>query len=112
MGEEQQVIGWAILELMGHRKVAGYVQEVEIAGRGLLRVDVPEAGGIQPATHYFAPDALYCLTPTIEEMVRRVATAIQPLPVNRWELQRQQAQIGPGDDEEAGVDGGEEDQEF
>lgn len=33
--------GWAILELMGHRRLAGYVREVELAGAGLLRLDVP-----------------------------------------------------------------------
>jgi hypothetical protein len=34
--------GWAIVELMGHRRLAGYVQEVELAGAGMLRLDVPE----------------------------------------------------------------------
>ena len=31
--------GWAILELMGHRRLAGYVREVELAGAGVLRLD-------------------------------------------------------------------------
>lgn len=34
--------GWAILELMGHRRLAGYVREVELAGQGMLRLDIPE----------------------------------------------------------------------
>lgn len=34
--------GWAILELMGHRRLGGYVTEVELAGHGMLRLDVPE----------------------------------------------------------------------
>lgn len=33
--------GWAILELMGHRRLAGYVRETELAGTGMLRLDVP-----------------------------------------------------------------------
>jgi hypothetical protein len=33
--------GWAIVELMGHRRLAGYVREVELAGAGMLRLDVP-----------------------------------------------------------------------
>lgn len=33
--------GWAILELMGHRRLAGYVREVEVAGAGMLRLDIP-----------------------------------------------------------------------
>lgn len=38
---------WAVLELMGHRRLAGFVREVTIAGAGLLRIDVPSycAGG-------------------------------------------------------------------
>jgi hypothetical protein len=39
---DERFKGWAILELMGgHRRLAGYVQEVELAGHGMLRVDVP-----------------------------------------------------------------------
>jgi hypothetical protein len=84
--------GWAILELMGHRRLAGYVREQEIAGAGMLRIDVPgEVGdGIGPlstiATQFYSPAALYCLTPTTEEVARAVAKRSQPEPVHRWEL--------------------------
>jgi len=33
--------GWCVLELMGHRRLAGYVSEQEIAGADMLRIDVP-----------------------------------------------------------------------
>jgi len=90
--------GWAILELMGHRRLAGYVRETELAGAGVIRLDVPEhpwkdgctCGSTEPAsldhekhthacqmfrapgdeepldvhaTQFYAPSALYCLTP-------------------------------------------------
>ncbi len=55
---------WAIVELMGHRRLAGYLREVEIAGRGFLRLDIP----------------------TSEDTARRVAALSQPAPVQRWEL--------------------------
>lgn len=42
-----QEIGWAILELMGHRRLAGYVSEQEIAGAAFIRVDVPGTGPCQ-----------------------------------------------------------------
>jgi hypothetical protein len=50
--------GWAIVELMGHRRLAGWVQEVELAGAPMLRLDVPEhewldgctCGSEQPAS--------------------------------------------------------------
>jgi hypothetical protein len=39
--------GWAVLELMGHRRIAGRITEVTIGGAGFLRIDVPSpcAGG-------------------------------------------------------------------
>lgn len=56
---------WAFLELMGHRKLAGYVQEAEIASGKFLRVDVTDAGG-QAITQFYRPEAVYCITPTTE----------------------------------------------
>lgn len=34
--------GWAIVELMGHRRLAGYVRQAEQFGVAMLRLDVPE----------------------------------------------------------------------
>lgn len=78
--------GWAVLELMGHRKLAGYVTEHTVAGAGFLRIDVPGRDGEQVATQFYAPGAIYCLTPTTEEIARRFAVGCQPEPVTRWEL--------------------------
>lgn len=33
--------GWAILELMGHRRLGGYVSQAEMFGTAMLRIDVP-----------------------------------------------------------------------
>jgi hypothetical protein len=79
--------GWAILELMGHRRLAGKVSEAVIAGAPLLRIDVPlppPAEGF--STQFYGSPAIYCLTPTTEELARAVARADQPAPVNIWEL--------------------------
>jgi hypothetical protein len=87
--------GWAILELMGHRRLAGYVREQEIAGAAFLRLDVPgdpitnidvESGTTTAATQFYSPQAVYCLTPTTEDTARVVAKLGQPAPVQRWEL--------------------------
>jgi hypothetical protein len=77
--------GWAILELMGHRRLAGYVQAQEIAGAGMLRIDVPGDDG-PVATQFYSPAAVYCITPTTEAIARSVAKKSQPTPVQRWEL--------------------------
>ena len=95
-------IGWSILELMGHRRLGGYVREVELAGAPMLRLDVPvgeatlEEADIG-ATQFYSPSALYCLTPTTEEMARAVAASSQPEPVKRWELPERTGQKNPVD---------------
>lgn len=74
---------WAILELMGHRRLAGRVTEQEIAGRPFLRLDTPAD---TPLTQFYAPQAVYCLTPCDEATARAVAKGSQPAPVRRFEL--------------------------
>lgn len=66
--------GWAVLELMGHRQRPGFVQEVEMAGTKMLRVDIPiskdDAGQDVILTEYYAGHALYSLRPCTEEVAR------------------------------------------
>lgn len=61
--------GWAILELMGHRKIAGRVSEVTVAGTQLIRVDVPGAEETV-VTQYYGGSAIYCMTPCDEAAAR------------------------------------------
>lgn len=79
--------GPAIVELMGHRRLAGYVSEAEMFGAKLLRVDVPQPDG-KMATQLYGGGAIYCLTPTTDEMVQRIATSARNSvrPVQAWEL--------------------------
>lgn len=71
--------GWAILELMGHRKLAGVLTEVSGgAMAGFIRIDIPGPGKDAPmvATQFYAPGAVYCITPTTEAMARAVAASL------------------------------------
>lgn len=77
--------GFCVLELMGHRKLAGMVREVTIAGAGFLRLDVPSEEGTV-VTQFIPPSSLYCLTPCSEDIARRYAQHNQPQPVTRYEL--------------------------
>lgn len=90
--------GWAVLELMGHRKMAGRVSEAVVGGASLLRIDVPGPEGAV-ATQFYSPSALYCLTPTTEEVARAFAARNQPAPVSRWELPAQASRAEPVDAE-------------
>lgn len=88
MSEAKVFESWAILELMGHRRLGGFVSEVEMAGVGMFRIDVPELvdGDTRhaAATQFYAPAAVYAITPTTEEIARAVRS--RPAPVHAFEL--------------------------
>lgn len=83
---ENEFEGWAIVELMGHRKLAGYTRQVDLFGAAMLRLDVPGTATTQGATQYYAPSAIYCITPTTEAIAKALAKSRRPEPVTRWEL--------------------------
>lgn len=71
--------GWAIVELMGHRTFGGMVSEVEMYGGRLLRLDVFDDEGEEPAmTQYYGSSAIYCITPADESMARQVGRRSMP----------------------------------
>ena len=81
---------WAIVEVMGHKKYAGRVTEQQIAGAGLVRVDVPEVvlgeKTHPPYSKLIGPSSIYCITPVTEELAKKAAARIayesgDPLPV-------------------------------
>ena len=41
---ETKLDTWAIVEIMGHTRIAGRITETTLAGGVFLRIDVPEAG--------------------------------------------------------------------
>ena len=73
MSEAERFGTWAILELMGHRRLAGYLTELQIAGAGFLRLDIPPIGDEQGATQFYAPSSVYAITPVTEEAAKAVA---------------------------------------
>lgn len=99
MSDEQQPFAeWVIIELMGHRRLAGYLTEQEIGGRGFLRLDVPgdaDAGEPTVITQLYNPQSVYCITPTTEAFARAVAAGSRPAPVQRWELEQPTVDGGP-----------------
>ncbi len=84
--ERQGFEGWCILELMGHRRLAGRVSEATIGGGSFIRIDVPGDESRPGATQFYAPGSVYAITPTTEEIARRVAAGCRPAPVEEWEL--------------------------
>lgn len=97
---------WAVLELLGHRRLAGYVTAESLGGASFLRIDVPTLTTdlAVATTQYYSPSSVYCLTPCSEEVARAVAKRNQPEPVHYFELPRPSEEADAAfddDDEEA-----------
>ena len=74
--------GWAILELMGHRKLGGFVR----MNGPLIRIDMHDEE--KPVmTQWYGAHSLYCLTPTTEAIAKRLTrSAYRHEPVTPYEL--------------------------
>jgi hypothetical protein len=78
--------GWAVLELMGHRRHVGYVQEAAMFDSTMLSIDVLsydiETEEFSQRRQYYGGSSVYCLTPVTEDEAR---AAVKPswLPSNQ-----------------------------
>lgn len=84
-GKEQDGFGqWCILEVMGHRKLGGYVTEQPLFGTAMLRIDIPNAESY--TTEYYGGSSIYALHPVSEEVARAFAARSRVRPVEVYEL--------------------------
>jgi hypothetical protein len=83
---EESFQGWVILELMGHRRLGGYLREQTMGGVSFLRLDTPAVDGLPAATQFYGAGSVYCITPTTEEVATLCARVNRPAPVHAWEL--------------------------
>ena len=77
--------GPAIVELLGHRRLVGYVTEAQIAGMTFLRIEIPVTDH-ETMTQYYNPASLYGLTPCDEDTVELEARETTVEVVNRYRL--------------------------
>ena len=78
---------WAIVELMGHVRMAGRVSEEEHFGGKLGRIDIPATDGTF-VTQFFGAGSVYRVTIVSEDAARVAARGSQIEPVHPWELSR------------------------
>jgi hypothetical protein len=82
MSENQtEIEGWAVIDLFGHAKLAGFVTTAIVGTSGMLRVDVPEIDDHPGFTRFLGPGAIYSLTLVTEELARAALRAIRPAAV-------------------------------
>ena len=76
----------AIVELMGHARIAGKVSEQVIGGVAMLRVDVPETSVQSAFTKFYSAGAVYAITPVDETIAHQAAEQFQERPIQEWIL--------------------------
>ena len=103
---------WAIVELMGHVRVAGRLSEEEKFGSKLGRLDIPQlrksdcvnctdsSVSLAPCpvcrggtfvTQYFGGGSVYRISIVSEDVARHVASQTQPAPVSPWDFPKRLA---------------------
>ena len=82
MNNNNDETNWGIVELMGHKVVAGQISKSEMLGKALLRVDVPATSAYPEFTQFYGEAAIYCVTFVSEEVARRTAEQTKVNPVS------------------------------
>lgn len=73
---------WAILELFGHKVVAGYMVVDQQFGVPMVRLDVPASAAFPAFTRHYHPNAVYSVSYVSEEAARYTAEALHENPVS------------------------------
>ena len=92
--------GWALVEIMGHKRFAGRVSEENVIGVPMLRIDVPVSRERPGFIKYFAAGAIYGITPMTEEATRTLADALNAEATDVYIPYSQRRLPGPTDDED------------
>jgi len=78
---------WAIVELMGHVRLAGKLSEEEKFGAKMGRLDIPEGDGF--VTQLFGGGSVYRITIVTEAVARKVCDTTHSAPVQPWDFPKQ-----------------------
>lgn len=80
MTETVKIEMWAVVEIMGHKRIAGKVSEEVKFGVPMMRVDVPETKTHKSFVRYFGGGSIHSFTPMDEDSVRRAAEWLDESP--------------------------------
>jgi hypothetical protein len=76
---------WAVVELMGHQRIAGRVSEHTLGGT-FVRVDVPAVDGRPAFTKLFGQGAIYGITFVDQDVALAAAERLRIVPVTPYDV--------------------------
>ncbi len=94
---------WAVVEVFGHDRIAGFLTEQEWAGVAFFRVDVPEVDGEPGYSKFFNPSSVYSWVPVIEDVARAAVISFAVRPLGTWTPSVLRALPAPTIDQEVGA---------
>lgn len=123
--QQSSFTGWAVVEVFGHQRYAGYVTTEAFGQAVLFRVDVPpleerervtkhyeyaghvsvppgstvKEAAVQGYTKFFGPGAIYALTPCTEDAAKKAVESMQSRKVSVIQLAEERA-LPPREDED------------
>jgi hypothetical protein len=82
---------WAVVEIMGRKRFAGFVSEHAMGGTSFVRVDVPQVTlpsgqTLPPFTKLFGAASIYCISPCTEDAAKAFAATIRAESFSRYEI--------------------------
>src|SRR4051794_21767916 len=103
MEDQKKFESWALIEVMGHSRYAGFVTEQAVGGCNFVRVDVPAFEGYPAFTKLLGQSSIFAITPVTEQIARGMAQQFRNKPVQVYDLpetftQRQLTSAGRGDE--------------
>ena len=78
---------WALVELMGHNKIAGRVTEHKFGNQSMLRVDVPAVNNMPAFSKIIAVNAVYAINPLTEQDATAYAAKLESKPLDVWDME-------------------------
>jgi hypothetical protein len=79
---DDNTTNWGIVELMGHKVVAGQISKSEMLGKPMLRIDVPATTAYPEFTQFYGDGSIYCVTFVSEQVARLTAEQTKVNPVS------------------------------
>jgi len=95
--EDSPMEFWAIVELMGHQRLAGRVGPSPLCPGTLIRVEVPAAGEQAGYTKLVSQSAIYAITATDEKTALAIVTYDKPQPISEWSIEKVRQKQLPDD---------------
>lgn len=86
--EQEKFESFAIVEIMGHIKVAGMARTIPFGNTTMLRVDIPETKKQPAFTKMYGMHSVFSISPVDEGTARECAEAFNVNPIQIWEVER------------------------